>query len=492
MKVSTRLLLTGVFLVSVVTALALVLVSTTRSVRVELAKNEAASEVLRAVTGIRYLTLEYLSRREERPRIQWQLGHASLARILAQDSGIDPDILDALRQSSGTVSELFAELLRRHHGATALPAPSDVAADLDARLTAQIVVRLERMTADAVTLSERSRDGVLQAQRRASQAVVLASVLIALVVIAATYATLRNVSRPLARLHEGAALVGAGNLTVQLALTGRDEFSELAGAFNTMTDRLRTREAERTRAQHELEQVQADLAHVTRVATLGEMTASIAHEINQPLGAIANNASAGIRWLAADQLGEARRSAELVIADSHRASEIVARIRALAKKAPPHKEWVDSHVALEAAVAMTRAEARKRAVELESHLAQDLPAVLVDKVQIQQVLINLIVNALEALHGRAAPRVVRVSSERRDADTLYVAVDDTGPGLSADHAPRMFDAFYTTKQEGLGMGLAVSRSIVEAHHGRLWASASPLGGAKLQFTLPIRGREEVS
>lgn len=492
MKVSTRLLLTGGALVSVVSALALVLVSTTRSVRVELTKNEAASEVLREVTSLRYLTLEYLVNRELRPRLQWQRGHAALTRLLARERDIDLDLLRALRQSSRTISALFEELLQRHSRERAAAASSEIAAELDARLTAQIVVRLERMVADALTLSERSRAGVMQAQQRASQAVVLASLLIALMAIATTYLTLRDVSRPLARLREGAAVVGAGDLAFRVEISTRDELGELAGAFNAMAEQLRERERERMRVQQELAQVQADLAHVTRVATLGEMTASIAHEINQPLGAIANNASASVRWLAASELDEARRSAQLVIADSHRAGQIVQRIRALAKKAPMHREWIDINSALESAIMLTGPEVEKREAKLLTQLCADLPAVFVDKVQIQQVVINLIVNALEALSDQAAPRSIVVSTELHDAVALRIAVQDTGSGLSTHDSDRIFDAFYTTKAQGLGMGLAVSRSIVEAHQGKLWASANALRGATFQFTLPIGAREQVS
>ncbi len=177
MRVSTRLVLTGMLLLGAVVALAAVLVLNTRALKHELTKNQTASEVLSAVSGIRYLTLEYLTAREARPEQQWKLRHASLTALLSNDSDIDADILGTLRQSNQTISRLFTELLQRNKQSGSA-AQSDVAAERDTRLTAQIVVRLERMVADALILSERSRDGVLRAQRRASEAVLIVGALI--------------------------------------------------------------------------------------------------------------------------------------------------------------------------------------------------------------------------------------------------------------------------------------------------------------------------
>jgi signal transduction histidine kinase len=249
---------------------------------------------------------------------------------------------------------------------------------------------------------------------------------------------------------------------------------------------------ERQRAEEALHHAQAELAHVTRVATLGELTASIAHEINQPLGAVVNNASACVRWLAAQNLEEARQSAALVIADGHRAAEIIRRIRDLAKKAPLQKEWLDLNATIRDVIALARSEVHRNGVVVETHLAGDVPLILGDRVQLQQVLLNLLMNAIEAVSGLGAePRALWVSSERVAATEVVVAVRDSGPGFDPQHLDRLFDAFYTTKPHGLGLGLAISRRIIEAHGGRLWATANAPHGAVLQFTLPI-GSEEVA
>ena len=249
---------------------------------------------------------------------------------------------------------------------------------------------------------------------------------------------------------------------------------------------------ERKRAEEALHLSQAELAHVTRVATLGELTASIAHEINQPLGAVVNNASACVRWLAAQNLPEARRSAALVVADGHRAADIIGRIRNLAQKAPLQKDWLDLNATIRDALALARSEVQRHGVVLETHLAADVPLILGDRIQVQQVLLNLLMNAIEALSGVAeGPRELWVSSELVAATEVVIAVRDSGPGFDPQHIDRLFDAFYTTKPHGLGLGLAISRRIIEAHGGRLWATANAPHGAVLQFTLPI-GREGVA
>jgi PAS domain S-box-containing protein len=271
-------------------------------------------------------------------------------------------------------------------------------------------------------------------------------------------------------------------------------------------------EDERKRAEDALQEAQAALAHVTRVTTLGELITSIAHEINQPLGAVVNNAGACLRWLAAQNLEEARQSATLVIADGHRAGEIIGRIRALAKKAPPQKDWLDLNQTVGEVIAMASSEVRRNRISLQTQLTRDLPLIRGDKIQLQQVILNLLINAIEAIAGvSSGPRELWVSSEKvaeipdespedgladetlAEAQFTHVliAVRDSGPGLDPKGLDRLFEAFYTTKPQGLGMGLAISRSIIEAHGGRLWAKANAPKGAIFQFALPI-GEESMS
>ena len=265
---------------------------------------------------------------------------------------------------------------------------------------------------------------------------------------------------------------------------GEGTVVRLAGALLDITERRQTEEA--------LREAQAELAHVTRVTTLGEMTASIAHEINQPLAAVVNNASACLRWLAAHNLEEARQSAALIIADGHRAGEIISRIRALVKKAPPRKDWVNINEAIQEVIALARSEVHRNRVSLQTQLSSDVPLVLGDRIQLQQVILNLLINAIEAMSGVGeGPRELLVSSKKDDLQGVVVTVRDSGLGLDPDNLDHLFTAFYTTKPQGMGMGLAISRSIIEAHGGRLWATANEDRGAVFQFTLPA-GSESLS
>ncbi|HTO11271.1 MAG TPA: ATP-binding protein, partial [Candidatus Binatia bacterium] len=247
---------------------------------------------------------------------------------------------------------------------------------------------------------------------------------------------------------------------------------------------------ERKRAQDALLRAQVELAHVARMATLGELAASIAHEINQPLAAIVTNADVCLRWLAdeAPNLDKGREAARRIVRDGQRAGEVIARIRALVRKADTETAPLSINEILEEVAALTQAEVRRYAVALRMQLAADLPPVLGDRVQLQQVILNLVMNAVEAMASVTdQPRELLIHSRRPEPDRVLVAVQDSGIGIDPESLEKVFDAFYTTKPQGMGMGLAISRSIIESHGGHLWATANAGGGAVFQFTLPIGG-----
>jgi PAS domain S-box-containing protein len=241
-------------------------------------------------------------------------------------------------------------------------------------------------------------------------------------------------------------------------------------------------------AQEELRNTQAELAHTTRVLTMGELTASIAHEVNQPLGAIVASAGACERWLAAKppQMEKARRALERIVNDGRRAGEVIKRIRALMKRQAPRKDWLDINESILEVIAISQHQLRRNDILLDTQLAEGLPLVRCDKVQLQQVLLNLIVNAIEAMSGiDERRRELTIVSAADGPEAVAVEVRDSGMGLDPERAAHLFEPFYTTKAEGLGIGLSISRTIVEAHGGHLSAAANVPHGAVFRFSVPL-------
>jgi C4-dicarboxylate-specific signal transduction histidine kinase len=275
-------------------------------------------------------------------------------------------------------------------------------------------------------------------------------------------------------------------LADELELKVQERTAELAKA----NDELRGEIAERQRAEEALQKAQGELAHVTRVMTLGELTSSIAHEVNQPLAAVVTNGQAALRWLALEipRLDEVRAAVERVVRDGNRASEVIQRIRALAKKNPTLMVSVDINDVIREAILLVQREVSSRGALLRTELASALPAVLGDRIQLQQVVVNLVINGVDAMASITdRPREIVIQSQPHETREVLVAVRDSGIGLDAESADRLFNAFFTTKASGMGMGLSISRSIIMAHGGRLWASPNADHGAAFQFTVPIDG-----
>ena len=248
-------------------------------------------------------------------------------------------------------------------------------------------------------------------------------------------------------------------------------------------------------AQAALDKAQADLAHVARVTTLGELTASIAHEVNQPLAAVLASAEASLRWLDREipDLDEARGAVESIINDGKRAGEVIQRVRALAKKTDTEKRPLDINDLVTGVIALVRRELVSNGVSLRMELAHALPMVLGDRVQLQQVIINLVVNGIEAMQPVTdRPRELMIRSHQDESDQVLVTVKDRGVGISVQNADQLFNAFFTTKSSGMGMGLSICRSIIEAHGGRLSASGNVGPGATFQFALPTYRQKDES
>ena len=276
----------------------------------------------------------------------------------------------------------------------------------------------------------------------------------------------------------------SGNrLTVLLTITFPPPRGRPDRVLVTITDI-----SERRRAEEALQKAQAELAHVTRVTTLGELAASIAHEVNQPLAAIVADANASLNWLAAanPDLDQVRDAMAAIVKDGYRAADVVQRIRQLATKTEPRKARLDVNDVVRDVLSIVRSELRHHEVTLAVDLASGLPPVLGDRVQLQQVVLNLVMNGIEAMADVGnRPRELLIRSEQKEPGTILIAVRDSGSGVDPHGANRIFDAFYTTKPYGLGMGLSISRSIVEAHGGLLWATPNEPHGAVLHLSLPV-------
>jgi C4-dicarboxylate-specific signal transduction histidine kinase len=247
-------------------------------------------------------------------------------------------------------------------------------------------------------------------------------------------------------------------------------------------------EESRNRAEGALREAQADLAHISRVTTLGELTASLAHEVKQPIAAAVTDANTCLRWLTRDQpdLEEAREASLRVVKDATRAAEIIDRIRLLFKKGSPQREMVDVNEVIREMIVLLRNQATRYSIFVQTDLAADIPQIMGDRVQLQQVLMNLIVNSIDAMKEVEGTRNLSIKSQRAENEQVMLSVSDTGVGLPPQQADQIFNAFFTTKVHGSGMGLRISRTIIESHGGRLWATDNSPRGASFHFTLPTK------
>ena len=255
--------------------------------------------------------------------------------------------------------------------------------------------------------------------------------------------------------------------------------------YGTSTDIDDRKRAEEERER--LRQLEADLAHINRVSIMGELAASIAHEVNQPLSGVVSNASASLRWLAGEvpNLEEVREGLQRIVRDGKRAGEVIARIRALTRRAEMPREKLDLNDTMREVLALVGDEAKGKSVIIRTRFAEDLSPVSGDRVQLQQVVLNLVMNGIEAMSsvGERA-RELLITTRNVDADRVQVSVEDSGIGIDPQKLDKIFDSFYTTKPGGMGMGLSISRSILQAHGGRLWATAKDGPGTIFHFTLP--------
>jgi len=268
----------------------------------------------------------------------------------------------------------------------------------------------------------------------------------------------------------------------------RDDLAGTVQELQSTNEALQAESLERKHAEEARREAQAELARVSRVTTMGELTASLAHEVNQPIAAAVTNANTCLRWLTRDHpdLQEAREAASRIVKDATRAAAIISRVRLLFKKSAPQRELVDVNEAIREMIVLLRSEATRYNITVQVELAADLPRIMGDRVQLQQVLMNLMVNSIDAMKELDGARELTVKSQRTEKEEVLVSVSDSGVGLPPQQQDQIFNAFFTTKPHGTGMGLRISRSILESHGGRLWAADNSPRGASFHFALPTK------
>jgi signal transduction histidine kinase len=336
---------------------------------------------------------------------------------------------------------------------------------------------------DAVAREQANAYARAERARQVFVLLVVTTLLALMMAIILAWSTTRAITRPLAVLGAGAHTLARGDFEHRIALTGTHEFADLGSAFNYAATQIGQLFAERDRAEEQLRQSRADLARVARVTTMGELAASLSHEIRQPTAAAMMDVKTCLRWLNRDEpdLAEAKAAADRAIKDITRASEIISRVRSLFKHDPQQREPLDANDLVDEMVPLLRSEAHRFGVAIQTELDRGLPKVSADHVQIQQVLMNLMLNGIEAMNETRGTLIV---ASRASGHDVLVSISDSGVGLPYGVADQIFQAFFTTKPQGTGMGLSISRSIIESHGGRLWADANVDGGATFSFTLP--------
>lgn len=482
MMIRTKLKIVNYLCVTFAIISSIVVFHSFRNMERKLDQRRDINRVVRGVFALTVLADEYMLYHERRPLVQWNQTYNALDSLI----GIGPREAALrsypvnLQNNYRDVKSLFSRLVSIHKNPPFQDNP-ELSRRLESRLQSQILIKNQELVNHTDRMERRAERELLIGQKRIGW-IVLG--LIAAVCVSVMWLTLlvrKDVVRPLENLIKGAESIGKGNLDVRIDTEAQDEIGELAHAFDQMASRLK--EAMLSQAS-----LQQEVRHLDRVATMGTLSAAITHEINQPLAAILSNAQAALRFLDNERPdpGQVREALHDIVSDDKRAGEVIRRLHKMLKKEELKSEALEVKDVIKEIVNMIQSEVIINNASIVMDLEERIPAVYGDRIQIQQVILNLFVNALEAMTSQpAGTREIRISTRAGEADSILVSVSDSGPGIEGDDLEAIFETFYTTKMTGTGIGLPISRSIIEKHNGRIWASNNPEGGATFTFTLPI-------
>jgi C4-dicarboxylate-specific signal transduction histidine kinase len=443
--------------------------------------------IARGIFDLTILANEYLLYHEKRPLEQWNQRYSALTS-LTEIGARKPSYSaypKSLRDDYRDLKKLFSRLISIHNS----PPFRDnlrLSHQLEGRLGSQVLIKNQELITRADRLERGAERELVIGQKRIGWIILGLILAVSVSVIGMTLFIRKDVVLPFENLIKNVESIGKGNLDLRIDTKARDEIGELSSAFDQMVSRLKEDMLKRA-------SLQAEVKHLDRVATMGTLTAAIAHEINQPLAAILSNAQAAIRFLKNEQpdYHQVREALEDIVSDDKRAGKVIQRLRMMLKKKELKREALELNGVIEEVVNLIQSEVIITNASVAMNLDAKLPAVYGDRIQIQQVFLNLLVNALDAVRGQPEEnRKIRIDTRLGEADSILVSVSDSGPGIEDQNLEAIFEAFYTTKNKGMGVGLPISKSIIEQHDGRIWASNNPEGGATFAFTLQIRSQIE--
>lgn len=458
-----------------------------RHMEQKLNESRDIQDVVRGIFDLNILTDEYLLYHEKRPLNQWNQKYSDLANLIDIGSR-EPShraYLVSLEDDYRGLKDLFSRLISVYNSPP-FRDNLELSHRLESRLQSQVLIKNQELVTRAGRLERRAERELVIGQKRIGGIILGLILAVCVSVIGMTLFIRKDVVLPFENLIKGVESIGKGNLDARISSKSRDEIGELSRAFDQMVSRLK--EVMVARAS-----LQAEVMHLDRVATMGTLTAALAHEINQPLAAILSNAQAAIRFLKNERpdYHQVQEALEDIVSDDKRAGEVIQRLRMMLKKEDLKREALELNGVIEEVVHLMHSEVIITNASVAMNLDAKLPPVYADRIQIQQVVLNLLVNALDAVRGQPEEnRRVRIDTRLGEADSILVSVSDSGPGIEDQNLEAIFEAFYTTKNKGMGVGLPISKSIVEQHDGRIWASNNPEGGATFAFTLQIRSQVE--